>query len=217
VSILAKGTGLAGGAASSSSPAVRPKAAPADVYFSVDIETDGPIPGPYSLLSFAIVEAGSLAEGRFSRPKGEPASLYLELQPISAEFQVEALQVNGLDRERLVREGREPAEAMRQAAEWIASRAGHGEPVLVAYPLSFDWSWLYWYFVRFTGGSPFRHSRCFDMKTALAVKGKRGIAESGHRNLPAKLRSDRPHTHHALDDARAQAEVFANLMEWDGA
>ena len=26
-----------------------------DVYFSADIETDGPIPGPFSMLSFAIV------------------------------------------------------------------------------------------------------------------------------------------------------------------
>src|SRR5512133_818869 len=30
----------------------------ADVYFSADVETDGPIPGPYSMLSFALVPAG---------------------------------------------------------------------------------------------------------------------------------------------------------------
>jgi hypothetical protein len=27
---------------------------PYDIYFSADIETDGPIPGPYSMLSFGI-------------------------------------------------------------------------------------------------------------------------------------------------------------------
>jgi len=43
--------------------------------------------------------------------------------------------------------------------------------VLVAYPLSFDWTWLYWYFVSFSAdGSPFNHSGCFDIKTAFAVK-----------------------------------------------
>ena len=30
-----------------------------DVYFSVDVETDGPIPGPYSMLSFALAVAGT--------------------------------------------------------------------------------------------------------------------------------------------------------------
>jgi len=30
----------------------------ADAYFSADVETDGPIPGPFSLLSFALVYAG---------------------------------------------------------------------------------------------------------------------------------------------------------------
>lgn len=187
-----------------------------DAYFAADIETDGSIPGPYSMLSFALVEAGTMGATGFSRPAESPAHFYAELKPISNEYEPEALTVSGLDRERLVAEGLEPTVAMRQAAEWIAEQARGRQPVLVAYPLSFDWSFLYWYFVRFTSGSPFRHSRCFDMKTALAVKGKRTIASSGHKNLPERLRSERSHTHHALDDAREQAEVFANLMEWDG-
>lgn len=195
--------------------AARPAEESEDVYFSVDIETDGPIPGPFSLSSLAIVSAGSFRGGRYTRPPASE-SLYLELKPISDHFEPEALAVNGLDREKLAREGLHPEHAMKQASAWITTRAGTGVPVLVAYPLSFDWSWLYWYFVRFTGGSPFRHSRCFDLKTAIAVKGGRGISESGHSHLPANLRSDLPHTHHALDDARSQAEVFANLMEWDG-
>jgi len=29
-----------------------------EVYFSADVETDGPIPGPFSMLSFALVYAG---------------------------------------------------------------------------------------------------------------------------------------------------------------
>lgn len=188
---------------------------PRDVYFSVDIETDGPIPGPYSLLSFAIVEAGALEDGSFVRPQARD-SLYLEMKPISDQFEAEAMAVHGLSRDRLVAEGLEPAEAMRRASEWIAAHTAGGKPVLVAYPLSFDWSWLYWYFVRFAEASPFKHSRCFDIKTALAVKARRPIAGSGHRHLPKELRSQLAHTHHALDDALEQAEVFANLMEWDG-
>jgi hypothetical protein len=40
-----------------------------DVYFSADVETDGPIPGPYSMLSFALVYAGRFDGERFKQPK----------------------------------------------------------------------------------------------------------------------------------------------------
>lgn len=186
------------------------------MYFSVDIETDGPIPGPYSMLSFGVVLAGELSDGRFVRAAPQSPSFYAELKPISTEFQPEAMRVNGLDRELLSQKGLEPTSAMEAASVFIGAHTRGGTPILVAYPLSFDWSFLYWYFVRFTGASPFRHSRCFDMKTALAVKGRRPVSQSGHGGVPQHLQSDLPHTHNALDDARAQADMFAKLMEWDG-
>jgi hypothetical protein len=188
-----------------------------DVYFSADVETDGPIPGPFSMLSFALVPAGRFDGSRFERPASYDKVRYEELRPISSEFQAEALAVNGLDRARLLREGRDPGVAMTEASQWVRSIAGGGRPVLVAYPLSFDWTWLYWYFVRFsTVGSPFDHSSCFDIKTAFAVKGRRTIAKAGRSQLLPSLRPDRQHTHHAKDDAIEQAEIFARLFEWEG-
>jgi hypothetical protein len=132
----------------------------------------------------------------------------------SCEFQPEALAVSGLDREHLLDQGGDPSHVMMEATEWIQQRACGGSPILVAYPLSFDWMWLYWYFMRFGGGSPFGHSRCFDIKTALAVKGRRQIVFSGRDQVPSALRGKTRHTHHALDDAREQAEIFTNLFEW---
>jgi hypothetical protein len=35
-----------------------------------------------------------------------------------------------------------PEEAMTTACRWVRKIAGEAQPVLVAYPLSFDWSWL---------------------------------------------------------------------------
>ena len=72
-----------------------------DMYFSADVETDGPIPGPYSMLSFGLVLAGSFDGSNFSRPAQYDRSFYRELRPISDDFQIDALRVNGLDRERL--------------------------------------------------------------------------------------------------------------------
>ena len=188
-----------------------------DVYFSADVETDGPIPGPFSMLSFGLVLAGTFDGKAFSRPEDYTQSFYRELRPISDEFQVDALKVNGLDRDRLLREGTPPTTAMTEAAKWVSARAGAGRPILVAYPLSFDWSFLYWYFISFSkNGSPFNHSQCFDVKTAFAVKAHIPISSAGRSRLMQNLRSNGVHTHNALDDAIEQAQVFANLFEWGG-
>ena len=188
-----------------------------DAYFSADVETDGPIPGPFSILSFALVYAGSFDGTDFQRPENYDLTVYKELRPISENFELDALRVNGLDRQRLCLEGELPEKAMTEACQWVKRIAGHAQPVLVAYPLSFDWTWLYWYFIRFsTEGSPFDYSRCFDIKTALAVKAGIPISEAGRSRIDPSLRSRHPHTHHAVDDAIAQAEIFANVFEWEG-
>jgi hypothetical protein len=188
-----------------------------DIYFSADVETDGPIPGPFSILSFALVYAGSFDGHYFDRPRDYKHSFYRELRPISDSFEPEALRVNGLDRNRLCIQGESPEKAMTDATNWVNDIAGMARPVLVAYPLSFDWTWLYWYFIRFSSkGSPFNHSRCFDIKTAIAVKAHIPVSESGRPKLFPFLRSDRVHTHNALEDATEQAEIFANVFEWEG-
>jgi len=189
-----------------------------DAYFSADVETDGPIPGPFSMLSFALVYAGSFNGRRFQRPESYDRAFYRELRPISNEFQQEALKINGLDRDRLCREGKDPEQVMTEASKWVKDTCGNANPILVAYPLCFDWSWLYWYFIRFSAeGSPFGHSRCFDIKTAFSVKGRIPISLAGRARLGPSLGSNRAHTHHAIGDAVEQAEIFANIFEWDGA
>jgi len=196
---------------------IAPGTGGADVYFSADVETDGPIPGPFSMLSFALVPAGNFDGTTFERPIDFSRVFYRELRPISSNFEAEALLVNGLDRERLMDVGEDPGRAMTDAAEWIRSEAGTATPVLVAYPLSFDWTWLYWYFVRFSAsGSPFSYSSCFDVKTAYATKAGVPISSAGRSRLASHLRSAHEHTHHAIDDAIEQAEIFANLFAWNG-
>lgn len=188
-----------------------------DAYFSADVETDGPIPGPFSILSFSLVYAGSFDGKHFERPESYERAIYKELKPISETFEVEALRINGLDRSRLCAEGENPESAMTNASRWVRKISGSAQPVLVAYPLSFDWTWLYWYFVRFSAdGSPFDYSRCYDIKTALAVKAAIPISESGRSRLHPVLNSKHEHTHNALDDAIEQAEIFANVFEWEG-
>jgi hypothetical protein len=188
-----------------------------DVYFSADIEADGPIPGRYSMLSFGLAVAGSLSDEGFERAHPAPSTFYRELRPISDEYDRDTLEVSGLDRAALASAGAAPESAMTEAAEWVRGIAGEGQPVLVAYPLAYDWSFLYWYFVAFSRtGSPFGYSSAFDMKTAFSLRGARPLAQSGASWLPKSLQSTRSHHHHALEDALEQAEIFANIIEWSG-
>lgn len=187
----------------------------ADLYISADIEADGPIPGPYSMLSFGLAVAGHFDGEEFERRDPEAQTFYRELAPISEQFDAEALEVSGLDRQALSREGTSPADAMSSAAAWVEEVADEERPVLVAFPASFDWLFLYWYFVSFSrSGSPFTFSSCLDMKTALQQRAAVVMDRASLTRLPPQLQSERPHTHNALDDAIQQAEVFQALWSW---
>ena len=65
-----------------------------EVYFSVDVEADGPIPGPYSMLSVGVAVAGRHAE-RFIPASPDAATFYQELRPISDDYVPDALAVTG--------------------------------------------------------------------------------------------------------------------------
>ncbi len=186
-----------------------------DLYVSADVETDGPMPGVYSLLSFGFAVVGRYDGESFQRADPREHSFYRELRPISDEFDPEALAINGLDRTRLEREGMEPAQAMTEASEWVRGLSDGHRPVLVAYPVAYDWAFLYWYFERFApDGSPFGHSSCLDIRTQYQALAGTVFDRSGKMAMPAFLQPKAPHTHDALDDAIEQGELFANLMEW---
>lgn len=187
---------------------------PTDCYISVDVEADGPIPGPYSMLSFGFVVAGAFDGATFTPADLDaPESFYRELRPISDDVVPSALEVSGLDRDRLVAEGTDPRLAMTEAREWVLGVAGDRRPVLVAYPLSYDWMWLHWYFTRFAdGGSPFGYSQCLDVKTLIAAALGVTVDRANKHSLPPALQSHRPHTHHAIDDAVEQADLFAKVF-----
>jgi hypothetical protein len=188
----------------------------ADVYISADVETDGPIPGRYSMLSFGLAVAARFDGKSFARSDPAAATFYRELQPIADAWLPEALEASGLDRVALARDGAEPKLAMAEAAEWIAWMAADARPVLVGYPVVFDWMFLHWYFVAFASESPFGFSAALDIKTMYQQNARVTVDAAGRADLPAALRASRPHTHNARDDAIEQAEIFNKLFVWEG-
>jgi hypothetical protein len=191
-----------------------------DLYFSCDVEADGPIPGPYSMASIGLSCVASYDGDRFQRRDPRADTFYRELQPISERWLPDALAVSGLTREHLFANGQPPELAMPELAAWVRQVARGFNPVFVAYPLGFDWMFTYWYLVQYgtTPGkidnSPFSFSQHLDVKTLYATKARLTVGRAVRAGIPEHLRSSSPHTHNALDDAIEQGETFCNLMEW---
>lgn len=178
----------------------------AEIYISTDVETDGPIPGPHSMLSF-----GSAA---YTADKQLVATFSANLETLdgaTAHPQTAAWWATQPEAWAACRSGLQPpAVAMRAYVDWIKSLGG--KPVFVAYPAGFDFLFVYWYLMRFVGESPFSHS-ALDMKTYAMALLKTGYRDSTKRNMPRDWFDKLPHTHVALDDAIEQGALFCNMLK----
>jgi hypothetical protein len=176
-----------------------------EIYVSTDIEADGPIPGPNSMLSLASAAflpdktmVGTFTANLETLPgaSGDPRTMeWWSRQP-------EAWAA-------CRRDPRDPATAMPEYVSWVEGLPGR--PVFVGYPVAYDFLFVYWYMIRFAGRSPFSHS-ALDIKTlAMALLG-REYRESTKRHMPPAWFGAQPHPHVALDDALGQGVLFCNML-----
>lgn len=116
-----------------------------ETLISVDVETAGPIPFEYSMLSIGACLVDDPASG-----------FYCELKPLTDAVIESSLAVSGLSMEKLGEEGLTPADAMRQFEDWIELVTPPGSvPVFVAFNAVFDWMFVDSYFHRFLKRNPF--------------------------------------------------------------
>lgn len=172
-----------------------------EIYVSTDVETDGPIPGGNSLLSF-----GSAAFRTDGTMVGTFTANLATLPEATANPDTMAWWARNPQAWQACRSDlRDPGEAMAEYRGWLETLPG--KPVFVGYPAAYDFMFVYWYLVRFTGGSPFSHS-ALDLKTfAMAVLGGdfRGTTK---RTMPRDWFGPARHTHVALDDAIEQGHLW---------
>lgn len=170
-------------------------------YISVDIETAGPIPADYSVLA---IGACAVADPEIA--------FYAELKPEHAAFEESALAIGGLSMERLVREGEDPSAAFQRLAQWVESTTpADARPVFVGFNAPFDWMFVADGLHRHVGRNPFGHS-ALDIK-ALDM-GWAGVswAETSFASVAGRYGISVTLPHHALEDARLQAEVFRQIL-----
>jgi hypothetical protein len=176
-----------------------------EIFVSTDVETDGPIPGVYSMLSFASAAylpdkqlIGTFSVNLETLPEAitDPETMtWWQTQP-------EAWLACRANLEK-------PETALQNYLTWL--KALPGAPVFVAYPAAFDFLFVYWYLIRFTGESPFSYS-ALDIKTYAMALLKKPYRETVKRNMPKRWFDDFPHTHLALEDAIEQGALFCNML-----
>lgn len=176
-----------------------------EIYVSTDIEADGPAPGIHSMLSF-----GSAAY-RANKTLVTTFCANLETLPeATADPRTMDWWQKFPDAWAACRHGTEPPEeAMHRYLEWLRSLPG--KPVFVGYPASFDFMFIAWYLLRFTGENPFGFG-ALDIKSYAMALMRTPFRETVKGRMPAEWFDDMPHTHVALDDALEQGAMFCNIL-----
>jgi DNA polymerase III epsilon subunit-like protein len=168
-----------------------------EIYISVDIETSGPIPGVFSMLTIGACNIN------------DPSQTFsCELQPISGNADPDAMKVTGLSLEALALTGEHPATALKKFQEWIASQIKPDEtPVFVGLNAAFDWSFINYYFHYFLDSNPFGFA-ALDIKALYMGATGSSWGETRSSQMAARLRPQTQGNHQALQDAQYQAELF---------
>ena len=170
-------------------------------YVSVDVETAGPNPSQYSLLS---IGACLVADPE--------RTFYVELQPLNDRATESALAVSQFSLEELAEHGLPPAEAMQCFADWLAEEIPEGHrPVFVAFNAPFDWMFICDYFHRYLGHNPFGHA-ALDLKALYMGLSGAPWSETTMRYVGARYLDGRELRHNALQDAKDQATLMRRML-----
>ena len=183
-----------------------------EIYFSTDIESDGPIPGPHSMLSYA--SAAFSEDGVLLGTFTENLDLLQGAAPHPETAAWWDRQENRQAWEACRKDTQNPVSSLTRYVRWVDDLClqHKATPVFVAYPAGFDFLFMYWYMPMFAGRSPFSFS-ALDMKSYAMAKLGTGFRETTKRRMPREWFSSSPHTHVAVDDAIEQGELFLNMRK----
>lgn len=169
----------------------------------VDVETDGPAPGLYSMVSLGAV----VVEPELTR------TFYGQFRPISEDWVPEALKVSGHTREECM--AFPEADVTMQAFNaWVRENSTVSGPtvkrpyerrtaIFVSDNNGFDWQFVNYYFHRFIGNNPFGFS---SRNLGDLYKGMVGDVFKNFKHLRRTK-----HTHHPVDDAIGNAEALLHM------
>lgn len=164
------------------------------MFISVDVESDGPAPGLYSMVCFGAVVV----------EPGLDRTFYGQTMPVTDLWIPEALAISGFSRE-AHEQFPDPRDTMSEFEGWLETIPG--KPVFISDNPAFDWQWINYYFHRFTEDNPFGFSarRIGDLYCGMKMDGAKN-------NEWKKLYRKTRHTHNPVDDAMGNAEALLTMQ-----
>jgi DNA polymerase III epsilon subunit-like protein len=162
-------------------------------FFIVDVESDGPAPGLYSMISFGAIKVDSELKTGFKR----------YMKPISEQFVPSALAVSAISREEQLRYP-DPKLAMIDFVAWVKANS-KGRPIFVSDNVAYDWQFINYYCHLFAGENPFGHTgrRIGDFYS--------GLERDLYASSKWKKYRNTTHDHDPLNDAIGNAEAFLKI------
>jgi hypothetical protein len=162
-------------------------------WIMVDVESDGPIPGDFSMVCLGAVVVEPGLERTF----------HGKLRPISERYVPDALAVSGFTRDATLA-FEDPKVVMVRFVSWLDDVGGR-RPLFVSDNNGFDWGFVNWYLHHFVEKNPFGHS---SQNLGSLYKGlvKDTFATFKHLRKTA-------HTHDPVDDARGNAEALLHMKQ----
>jgi hypothetical protein len=134
------------------------------VHAVVDVESDGPAPSLYSMVSLGAAVCAPPFKTTFG----------LKTRPISKDYVAEALAISGISRA-MHETYPDPAEAVPEFVRWLKSLGGR--PVMWSDNPAFDWQWVNFYLHRFAGREPLRLQRTTHRRPLLRDRRQSQSAE----------------------------------------
>lgn len=170
-------------------------------YIMVDVESDGPVPGLYSMIAFAAVivnEKILLAEPEWSTF----GPVYIK--PISERYQPDALKITGFTREQTLLFD-EPSKKIIEFGNWVTEI---DKPVFISDNNGYDWGFINWYFWYYCGKNPFGFS---SQNLNSFYKGLTKNMKSSFKHLRKTK-----HDHNPLNDTKGNAEAMIQMCKENG-
>jgi hypothetical protein len=176
-----------------------------EIYISTDIEANGPIPGVFSMLSFAsaaftlkkeLVSTFSANLSTLPRAKEDPDTMQWWKNKKKAWAAAR-------------KDPQKPHLAMKAYLQWLKGLPGR--PVFVAYPAAFDYTFIAWYLIKFTGENPFSYV-ALDIKTYACALLKKPFFKTTKKAMPRRWFDENKKSHIALEDAIEQGHLFCNML-----
>ncbi len=166
--------------------------------FIVDIESDGPCPALYSMVSVGVVRLDRDLKTAFKAT----------FAPVSERWNPDALAISEITRDQHLAYP-DPKIGMEAFRQFLKDHS-NGRPVFVSDNPAFDWQFVNYYFHAYIGENPFGFSarRIGDLYSGLL---KDWSASSQWKSLRRTA-----HTHDPLDDAKGNAEALSAIADQYG-